>query len=1185
MTNDPNDGDSAPEVVIDEETLKIMKLNSNEEREMFRKVLAWCKDQNLRLPIRVRPEVFAALLTRFILAQGTMAPITDSPSNQSASKEPALGGPDEQSPYDDAIVKRVMPPRAKKAKDSVEEQNECEKAGASTGMRNQYLISLGTHLAALLAYHESQEDVAQANTPTVACIASAYYFKFRGSDDKRLSEISAELVNHFIDEQATLEHLRDCSGNLKQVLLSLSRASKASVQSFSDFEYLWSACAAHSCFRDAMTKLQDEYETDATMSKNDNGKRANDAVSIQERRIQTMKEICWKFSCLVKEQEQRELISGDNASGRRRRILSTAACLGILSSLPALSASESSDSSTKTRSESKDAQQDEGADKDDSSLTSHASKKSRTAEEKDVAETLRRMVQGRGFSMQEAGDDLQAPDIMDIITDSVNDLLETVHGYQNMGDKVTRPELEHSALHAIEMLISSDFLPKTAVSDAAMQMEMTAYWSNKNQSDLPPFVQKLKLLLPTKATRWCLVNVTALDRTITDYVFKAVDDLNKPKKGASFDLMSFVDEANLMSNEVNVLPYLCMASYKGGSDVVALIGRYDGDDIGLSYGSNAAATIASLKSSGGARAMRESMELNEWTASILSLSDIKPKTKLTLYLEASDEDAIKKKWRRPDGVMEQIVIGGGWRTVVIPLLNRVLVRLMDDASDRESQPRNRVRVTEKDGSILVLGDHNDAEVKLCKALIALYYQALEALLYQETARLKTASHPRLVMNGGFHRAALTFCCICLLKGLCSSSALAMSDKFLDLDLPCILEIMESCPYTYLKVSESLARALKTYKPTGPIQNSLNIVGLPRILQRHLSQCDVLVMDSLLWESQKSNNSSDSNIVDVINDMKSMPDNGNGPSWPPDVLQPLLPEEVADTDGRKTDDVSVPSTQSRPADHLYLSYVIRKLLKVVFFRISALCSELSIPPEFPVASQVWIAFRYLLRHHIELLYDRHIDQLLLCTMYGVCKMMKFEPEVSFSNIIHVYTLVRGSELGDRACERLVRHVKLLSDAEAAKSPNKRQYGNIIQFYNILFVPALKDHLLQSKSLKKAVARIQEFVRGSSKTDGAKRLSVEEREAMAARVDMLAKDSGIWANEPKSIPVKKGNVKMNVLLPMSLPTTIGPDKSKKKKRKQTRDKWYNSTEQSEDRVFFSIGGPSRGNLSVLNRIAQK
>ena len=104
--------------------------------------------------------------------------------------------------------------------------------------------------------------------------------------------------------------------------------------------------------------------------------------------------------------------------------------------------------------------------------------------------------------------------------------------------------------------------------------------------------------------------------------------------------------------------------------------------------------------------------------------------------------------------------------------------------------------------------------------------------------------------------------------------------------------------------------------------------------------------------------------------------------------------------------------------------------MAYYRIQALCSALNInpSPDFPVATQMLVGFRFLLRNRIELIFDRHVDQLILCCAYGVCRMLKAQPEITFVRIIDAYLAVRGQEIGEKACQLIFRHIKLASSDE-------------------------------------------------------------------------------------------------------------------------------------------------------------
>jgi len=327
------------------------------------------------------------------------------------------------------------------------------------------------------------------------------------------------------------------------------------------------------------------------------------------------------------------------------------------------------------------------------------------------------------------------------------------------------------------------------------------------------------------------------------------------------------------------------------------------------------------------------------------------------------------------------------------------------------------------------------------------------------------------------------------------------------------------------------------------------------------------------------------VMDAINEMQLLSPDDKDLAWPPDVLKPTLPEEQDDYGEKKADKERSKRNAKKPGvgnpEYVFVGYVIRKLLKVVYFRISAFCNALEISPNYPVASQTWVAFRCLLRHHVRLLSDRHVDQLLLCALYGVCKIMQFEPELSFGKIIDVYTKVRGRELGDRACQRVVRHIRLVREEGPPSSGSKTKrklFGNVIHLYNQVFVPAMKNHLLQSKSLKKATLKLR-------------RCAAEERtrateEDSTEKSDHTPKDR-YWPTLRSTVPIAEGNVTLNLRLPGTTtlssstpPTTKSTRKSKSKGKTMPVKKKANA--EPKTRALYTFGEPTRNDLELVNRM---
>jgi hypothetical protein len=176
--------------------------------------------------------------------------------------------------------------------------------------------------------------------------------------------------------------------------------------------------------------------------------------------------------------------------------------------------------------------------------------------------------------------------------------------------------------------------------------------------------------------------------------------------------------------------------------------------------------------------------------------------------------------------------------------------------------------------------------------------------------------------------------------------------------------------------------------------------------------------------------------------------------------------------------SVPTIYPGPDHEDFADFrAMSNILHLARGRIEALCRYLKVPPEYPVASQVWVTFRYLVRNHIELLFDRHVDHWILCTLYGVSRTVKYEPELKFAMIIESYIAVREPVLGSVTCQRIVRHIKITAGKTADDS-----LGNVITLYNRVFVPAMKEHLLNSKSLQRCTVELAQLQQSGGTTAG-------------------------------------------------------------------------------------------------------
>ena len=97
-------------------------------------------------------------------------------------------------------------------------------------------------------------------------------------------------------------------------------------------------------------------------------------------------------------------------------------------------------------------------------------------------------------------------------------------------------------------------------------------------------------------------------------------------------------------------------------------------------------------------------------------------------------------------------------------------------------------------------------------------------------------------------------------------------------------------------------------------------------------------------------------------------------------------------------------------------------------------------------------KYCLGSETDLLYNRHLDQLVLCTIYGVCKIQssKMLKPVKFNEIISKYKKLQQKLKGIsvQSFHEMYTQVRL----------ENGQKGNIIEFYNKIYIQQMKVHIM-------------------------------------------------------------------------------------------------------------------------------
>ncbi|XP_056462535.1 retinoblastoma-like protein 1 [Gadus chalcogrammus] len=173
----------------------------------------------------------------------------------------------------------------------------------------------------------------------------------------------------------------------------------------------------------------------------------------------------------------------------------------------------------------------------------------------------------------------------------------------------------------------------------------------------------------------------------------------------------------------------------------------------------------------------------------------------------------------------------------------------------------------------------------------------------------------------------------------------------------------------------------------------------------------------------------------------------------------------------------PPGSTRPRRTGSLALFFRKVYHLASVRLRDLCVKLDVSSE--LRGKIWTCFEHVVVHCSEMMKDRHLDQLLLCSVYIVSKITR--EGQSFQDIMkcyrsqpqansHVYRSVLLSHTSkDQGADENM-EIDPASGGESAEKANQgsgeaspdqpvEERGDLIQFYNTVFILKMKSFALR------------------------------------------------------------------------------------------------------------------------------
>eukprot|EP01018_Ginkgo_biloba_P033472 Gb_14616 [translate_table: standard] len=387
-----------------------------------------------------------------------------------------------------------------------------------------------------------------------------------------------------------------------------------------------------------------------------------------------------------------------------------------------------------------------------------------------------------------------------------------------------------------------------------------------------------------------------------------------------------------------------------------------------------------------------------------------------------------------------------------------------------------------------------AEQRRMEAL-KLYYRVLAAMCRAESQRLQSSNLTSLLSNERFHRCMLA----------CSSELVLATHKTVTMIFPAVLEPIGITAFDLSKVIESFVRHEETLPRE--LKRHLNTLE-ERLLESLAWEKGSSMYNSLIVA--KPGLAAEINCLGLLADPMPLLDtiamhlnpSSKGVQLPPstqgfrsasdqDLTSPSSPPRqatslLAASNGTAVGVFGFHSCLVSPAKPHFSASLIpnsklqpplqsafaspqrpslarggetcaetginvffKKVLKLAAIRIKNLCERLRRPDHF--MEQVYRLFQHMLNHETSLFFNRHIDQLILCSFYGVSKVCHLS--LTFKEIIFHY------KKQPQCKTQVFRNVFV--DWPSTKCCGKagQEMVDIIKFYNDVFIPAIKTSLVQ------------------------------------------------------------------------------------------------------------------------------
>ncbi|CAG9795684.1 unnamed protein product [Diatraea saccharalis] len=354
----------------------------------------------------------------------------------------------------------------------------------------------------------------------------------------------------------------------------------------------------------------------------------------------------------------------------------------------------------------------------------------------------------------------------------------------------------------------------------------------------------------------------------------------------------------------------------------------------------------------------------------------------------------------------------------------------------------------------------------CNMVTCLYYKVFEHIIREEHRKKPQVSLELLVSRETYQRAIYA----------CCSEVVLHAYGVHSLRFPRVLTVYDISPLHFYKVIELVVQAV--------------VEKLSRDIIKHLNTVEEEVLESLVWTSEsplweqlnkmpvpastdvyvqespllkRNNNSIQSPVSTAINRIlipiadqakkQLFKDNikpGQSLLVPTNNVVPKQEPDTLQASTNTSNEEQTPTSTPKKANNSLILF-FRKFYSLAVVRMNDLCTRLRLSSD-ELKRKIWTCLEYSIMHQTQLMRDRHLDQILMCTVYVVCKISNNANnpvERTFAEIMRCY---RQRPLADNHVYRSV----LITPA---KDKNPAERSDLIKFYNKVYVQCMQDFALR------------------------------------------------------------------------------------------------------------------------------